>query len=95
MYTHESGLLLTGERHPGGAVCFIADDDVELGDANGLRLSDHIDRLVGREDDGDPVEVFGNLSELRDELGRVRRCWVSEVKEGDVFVGLALADTHI
>ncbi len=52
MHANKGRLILAGGSHTGGPVGFIADDEIELGQALGLSIVNDLDGLVGREDDG-------------------------------------------
>ncbi len=50
MHADKGRLILAGSSHTGGPMCFVADDEVELGQSVGLSIMNDLDGLVGRED---------------------------------------------
>ena len=59
MDPHERGLLVAGQRGAGGAVCLVADDEVEVRQVTlGLGLVDHVNGLIGGEHHGHRIRVL-------------------------------------
>ena len=55
---HKMGLIRPEQGHSSRAVRLITDDQIELGQTQPLRFSDHPDRLIRRIHNGDPIRCF-------------------------------------
>jgi hypothetical protein len=87
-------LIVTHQRHPSGAVRFVADDEVKRGHSLTLRASHDVDRLVGAEDDSELV-VLGALGDLTRQRCGVRRGRIDEVVDRYVLGCVRLAHLHV
>ena len=93
----EIRLFLAVEGRASGAVCFIADDQIEFGQARFLRAGQGDDGLIGRENDRHPFGIV--FTRLFGDLGRIgggRKRQIVDFDFSDIVGAFpALADMRV